>query len=125
MGKVNLNINGRAYGLGCEDGEEERLMRLGQKLDARVMEMAELVGQVGDLQLMVMAGITLIDEMDEITGNVDAEVERRIGRLNAENERIAKARDKTENDAAKALIKAAERIESLSARLSDGAGGSE
>ena len=34
MAKVSLNINGRKYALGCDDGEEERLMRLGQKLDA-------------------------------------------------------------------------------------------
>ena len=36
MAKVSLNINGRKYALGCDDGEEERLMRLGQKLDDRV-----------------------------------------------------------------------------------------
>jgi len=37
MAKVNLNINGRKYALGCDAGEEERLMRLGQKLDDRVI----------------------------------------------------------------------------------------
>ena len=47
MGKVSLNINGRAYGLGCEDGEEARLTRLGDKLNARVMQMAEQFGQIG------------------------------------------------------------------------------
>jgi len=35
MGKVSLDINGRKYAMGCEDGEEERLLRLGQKLDDR------------------------------------------------------------------------------------------
>ena len=119
MGKVNLNINGRAYALGCEDGEEERLMRLGQELDTRVAAMADQFGQTGDLRLMVMAGILLIDEMDEITSNVDAEVERRIGKLQSENARIAKARDKSEADAAKGLLRAAERIEAMAARLRD------
>ena len=119
MGKVNLNINGRAYALGCEDGEEERLMRLGQELDTRVAAMADQFGQTGDLRLMVMAGILLIDEMDEITSNVDAEVERRIGKLQSENARIAKARDKSEADAAAGLLRAAERIEAMAARLRD------
>jgi len=41
MAKVSININGRKYALGCEDGEEERLMRLGQKLDERVNNMAD------------------------------------------------------------------------------------
>ena len=122
MGKVNLNINGRAYALGCEDGEEERLMRLGQALDGRIAQMADQFGQIGDLRLMVMAGITLIDEMDEITSNVDAEVERRIGRLQAENTRISEERRTAEADAASSLVQAAERIESLASRLRDAGG---
>ena len=31
MGKASLEINGRKYALGCDDGEEERLVELGQK----------------------------------------------------------------------------------------------
>jgi len=50
MGKVTLDINGRNYAMGCEDGEEERLLRLGQKLDDRVAEMANQFGQIGDLR---------------------------------------------------------------------------
>ena len=122
MGKVSLNINGRAYALGCEDGEEERLMRLGQALDARIAQMADQFGQIGDLRLMVMAGITLIDEMDEITSNVDAEVERRIGALQSENTRVSEDRARTEAEAAESLVRAAERIESLAARLRDAGG---
>jgi cell division protein ZapA len=119
MGKVNLNINGRAYGLGCDDGDEARLLRLGQELDTRVTKIADQFGQIGDLRLMVMAGITLIDEMDEISGNVDKEVERRIGRLEAESATARQDRDASEARAAQNLIDAAERIERLTARLSD------
>lgn len=119
MGKVSLNINGRAYGLGCEDGEEERLMRLGQKLDDRVAAMANQFGQIGDLRLLVMAGITLLDELDDVSGNIDNEVERRVGQLQGENERVLKSRQKTEVEAAESLMSAAERIERLAQRLSD------
>jgi len=35
MAKVSIQINGRKYALGCDDGEEERLLRLGQRLDER------------------------------------------------------------------------------------------
>ena len=119
MGKVSLNINGRAYALGCEPGEEERLMRLGQKLDDRVAAMANQFGQIGDLRLLVMAGITLMDELEDVSGNVDAEVERRVGKLELENTKIMQSREKTEVEAAKNLINAAERIEKLAARLAD------
>ena len=61
MGRVSLDINGRKYAMGCEDGEEERLFRLGQKLDDRVNQIANQFGQIGDLKLLVMAGITLMD----------------------------------------------------------------
>jgi len=47
MAKVNFVINGRKYALGCDAGEEERLMRLGQKLDDRVNTMANQFGQIG------------------------------------------------------------------------------
>jgi len=60
MAKVSFVINGRKYALGCDEGEEERLMRLGQKLDDRVNTMANQFGQIGDLKLMVMAGIMTV-----------------------------------------------------------------
>ena len=117
MGKVSLNINGRAYGLGCEAGEEERLMRLGQKLDERVASMAAQFGQIGDLRLMVMAGITLLDEMDELNETLETEVGRRIGHVQAENAKMAKSRDKTEARAATELDAAARRVEAVMAKL--------
>ena len=117
MGKVSLNINGRAYGLGCEAGEEERLMRLGQKLDERVASMAAQFGQIGDLRLMVMAGITLLDEMDEVNTSVDAEVNRRIGALQAEHATLTQTLSDTEARAATELNAAAERVERMMAML--------
>jgi len=57
-GRVSISVNGRKFGLGCEDGEEERLMRLGQKLDDRVNDMANQFGQIGDLRLLVMVSRT-------------------------------------------------------------------
>ena len=55
-GRVSININGRKYGLGCEEGEQERLMRLGQKLDDRVNAMANQFGQIGDIFNFVQQG---------------------------------------------------------------------
>lgn len=119
MGKVSLNINGRAYGLGCEDGEEARLTRLGEKLNARVMQMADQFGQIGDLRLLVMAGITLLDEMEDPESSVDAQVERRTKEMKDRLETESAARSKTEEQAVKGLMEAAERITRLSERLSE------
>jgi len=76
MAKVSININGRKYALGCDDGEEERLLRLGQKLDDRITMLANQFGQIGDLRLLVMAGITLTDELEELNENSQEQAEK-------------------------------------------------
>lgn len=120
MAKVSININGRKYALGCEDGEEERLMRLGQKLDDRVNTMADQFGQIGDLRLMVMAGITMLDELEDMNKSVDAEVDKRVVDLREESAFALKAASLSENKATDSLISAAERIERLAQKLSGG-----
>jgi len=119
MAKVSFVINGRKYALGCDEGEEERLMRLGQKLDDRVNTMANQFGQIGDLKLMVMAGITMLDELEEMNKSVDNEVDKRIGDLRKETAAATRLASKTETKAADSLLDAAARIERLAARLAD------
>ncbi|MGB3456261.1 MAG: cell division protein ZapA [Litorimonas sp.] len=119
MGKVSLNINGRAYGLGCEDGEEERLERLGRKLDTRVAQMAEQFGQIGDLRLLVMAGITLLDEMEDPQGSVEAQVEARVGEVARKLDASEAARLTLETTAVEHLMSAAKRIDRLAGQVED------
>lgn len=117
MGKVSLDINGRKYAMGCEDGEEERLLRLGQKLDDRVTQMANQFGQIGDLRLLVMAGITLMDEVEDTMENLDLRVDARAAGLRKERDAATLASAKSQAEAAKALGDAAKRIEGLAAKL--------
>ncbi|MEP1231085.1 MAG: cell division protein ZapA [Litorimonas sp.] len=117
MGKVSLNINGRKYSMGCEDGEEERLMRLGQKLDDRVNMMANQFGQIGDVRLLVMAGITMLDELEDANVNIESVVDERIGDLRKENNQVTAALGHTESRAVKDLMSAALRVEQLAAKL--------
>ena len=121
MAKVSLNINGRKYALGCDDGEEERLMRLGQKLDDRVKNMANQFGQIGDLRLLVMAGITMLDELEEMNKSVDIEVDKRIGGLRKESAAAVRSAQLGETKASDSLLDAALRIEKLAERLSGNA----
>lgn len=119
MAKVSININGRKYALGCDDGEEERLMRLGQKLDERISMLANQFGQIGDLRLLVMAGITLTDEAEELRENVEAEAEKIAGVYRKEAETTALSAQRTEVKAADSLLDAAKRIEKLAERLAE------
>ena len=67
MPLVNVMINGRAYTLACDDGEEEHLRELGQFLDKKVRELSSSVGQVGDARLLLMAGLVVADELSRST----------------------------------------------------------
>ncbi len=124
MAKVNLEINGRKYALGCDDGEEDRLQRLGEKLDARVRALADQFGQIGDVRLLVMAGITLSDEMEELRENMDSAAATATAELRRETEDALAAAQKLEAEAQKseitaadALADAARQIEQLAAKL--------
>jgi len=117
MGKVNLEINGRKYALGCDDGEEERLTRLGQKLDARVRTLADQFGQIGDVRLLVMAGISMTDEMEEMRENLEGQAETATAELRRASEDALASAQKSEITAADALADAARRIEKLAEKL--------
>lgn len=125
MAKVSLNINGRKYALGCDDGEEARLAGLGEKLDAKITELADQFGQIGDLRLLVMAGITLIDENEDLRNGAkghaeslseDYRKEAHAAQKEAQAAQIVAEQEKVH--AADSLLDAAQRIEKLAERLS-------
>ncbi|HHI88831.1 MAG TPA: cell division protein ZapA [Hellea balneolensis] len=117
MARVNLEINGRKYALGCDDGEEERLLRLGKILNDRVQMMADQFGQIGDVRLLVMAGITLADELDELNANIDSRTEDISNELRRKSEAAQAQAEKSQMNAADALADAARRIEELAEKL--------
>lgn len=118
MAKVSIQINGRKYALGCDDGEEERLERLGQRLDERLTMLANNFGQIGDLRLMVMAGITMMDELDELQGNVSSQAEKMALDVRKESEAAKAQAARAERRATDTLIDTAERIEAIVQRIS-------
>ena len=68
MAKVTVSLNGRAFTIGCEDGQQAYLRELAGKVDAHVRELAEQVGQIGDLRLLLMAALIIADELEETKG---------------------------------------------------------
>lgn len=117
MAKVSIQINGRKYALGCDDGEEERLERLGQQLDDRLTMLTNNFGQIGDLRLMVMAGITMMDELDELQGGINEQAERMALNVRKESETAKANAARVERKATDTLIDTAERIEAMVQRL--------
>jgi len=63
VGQVNLTINSRPFVVACDDGQEGRLRRLGQYIDAKVAEFVGNIGQVGEARLLLLAALVIADEL--------------------------------------------------------------
>ena len=63
MAQVAITINGKDYSLACDDGQEERIRAAGALLSAGVGQLAVQMGRVNDLNLVVMAGVMLADDL--------------------------------------------------------------
>ena len=48
MGQVTVEINGKPYTVGCEDGQEGHLRELAALFDRQVRIVAQEVGSLGD-----------------------------------------------------------------------------
>ncbi len=109
MGQVTVNVNGRPYVVGCEDGQEGHVERLAQEFDRQVREVGQQVGNVGELRLFLMAALVASDEVLDARARL-AEAHRKLeqGQTSAQG---------GEARAIAALDAAAARIEALSASL--------
>jgi cell division protein ZapA len=71
MSDVTIEINGRAYQIACEDGQEDHLQRLAESLEKRLQHVASTVGQVGQERLLVMVGLLIADELSDSLAEID------------------------------------------------------
>jgi cell division protein ZapA len=107
MGQVNIEVNGRPYIIGCEDGQERRLAELASQVDAQVREVARDVGPLGETRLVLMGAVVMADELADLKAQVEA-LRARLAEARAEQGRAELA-------AVAALDSAAARIEQLAA----------
>lgn len=109
MGTVTVEVNGRAYVVGCEDGQEGHVETLAQIFDAQVREVGAQVGQVGELRLFLMAALLTADELADTRTRL-TEAEEALSRFDGDRAGI-------EARAADAIDAAAQRIEALAAKV--------
>jgi cell division protein ZapA len=105
-------VNGRAYTIACDDGEEAHLKDLATHVDAKAREVLGSVGQVGDSRMLLMAALLIADEHHELTGRAG------IGTVNdGERQSLHLRAEQAESAAADALESAAKRLEDIAVRL--------
>ncbi|HEY0282505.1 MAG TPA: cell division protein ZapA [Rhizomicrobium sp.] len=117
MPLVNVMVNGRAYTIACDDGEEEHLKQLASHVDSKVRELLGSVGQVGDQRLMLMAALLLADEYHTVMTQRDA-LKAELAGLAGVRDELDKRLNKSESFSADSLEAAAKRIENIAAKLS-------
>lgn len=105
MAQINVDVNGRPYAVGCEDGQEAHLQELAKLFDHQVRQISHDMGQLGDTRLFLMGGLLLADEL------LDAR--SRLAALQVEVSRLQSERTRVESRAVSALESAAAKIEKL------------
>ena len=76
MAQVSVTIDGRKYRLACNEGEEARLEQLAGMIDDKIGELRASFGEIGDQRLVVMAALTIADNLAEARDEAVAERER-------------------------------------------------
>ena len=66
MSVVSIPIVNRNYPMGCEDGQEGRLIELGRIVDARARQILDKIGPLQESALLATLCIVLVDEIQNI-----------------------------------------------------------
>ncbi len=112
MGQVVVEVNGRPYTMNCSDGEEEHLMELAQLLDSEVTTIKRGVGQVGDIRLLMMAGLVIADRLSDALRKIEG-LQDEVGTLKAARNGMMKQDAEHEDVVAERIEAAAKRLEAL------------
>jgi cell division protein ZapA len=104
MAQVTLRINGYAYTVGCQDGEEQHLQTMAAEVDRRIEGIKAAAGPSGEARMLVMASLLMADDLYELnkalkaaqagrtgqpTAQRDPRLNRRLGKLAQRAEEIA------------------------------------
>jgi cell division protein ZapA len=96
MAQVTLRINGYAYTLGCRDGEEAHLNAMARDVEKRIDAVRSTAGQSGESRMLLMAALTMADELYEMEQRLqsgqsggEARLGRRLSRMAKRAEDIA------------------------------------
>ncbi len=120
MAHVTVTIGGRSYRLACNEGEEPHLEGLARQIDSKIAEIRAQVGEIGDQRLVVMAALTIADELFEAR-RVISELEQKAGERDDVYEAVRREADQWAAALAEAIGDASRRIEDAAAALA-GAG---
>lgn len=116
MAQVTVTIDGKSYRMACDEGQEEHLIGLADRFDRYVTHLKGSFGEIGDQRLTVMAGIMVMDELNELQKRVVGMETEIVTLRKTRDDALTKA-DKNDSALTGALSGLAERLEGLAGRL--------
>ncbi len=112
MSEMTVLINARPFQIMCADDEENQVMQLAEDLAARVADIKKEVRRVGDSHLLVLAGLTLCNELRDVQREI-AEIKVDIDKAGVAREAINERMSDMEDTVGEALTLAAEKVEAM------------
>jgi cell division protein ZapA len=112
MAQVVVTVNGRAYTMQCNDGEEAHLADLGELLDSEVDRIKDAVGQVGDVRLLLMGGLVIADKLADALKRIE-DLEAQIRSIQASRNGAVRQGQELEETVVQRLDAAARRLEAM------------
>lgn len=116
MAQVTVTIDGKAYRMACEEGQEAHLTDLATRFDRYVMHLKSQFGEIGDLRVTVMAGIMIMDEVSELTRRITA-LEAELETLRSNRDTVLAANTRNEETLATVIDEVATRIRGITEKL--------
>ncbi|MFC6488570.1 cell division protein ZapA [Nitratireductor sp. GCM10026969] len=116
MAQVTVTIDGKAYRMACDEGQEEHLFNLAQRFDRYVGHLKDSFGEIGDQRITVMAGIMVMDELVELQRRMQA-LETEIGALRKTRDEALLKVDENDVTLSGTLAELTERIEAVASKL--------
>jgi cell division protein ZapA len=118
MAQVVVQVNDRPYTMQCSDGEERHLQELARLLDGEVTRIKQSVGQVGDIRVLLMAGLMVADQLAEARRRIE-ELQDQVNGLRESRSTAVNYGRTIEEQTAVRLNNAAKRIDALALSFSE------
>ncbi len=116
MAEVVVKVNGRAFPISCNDGEQAHITELAEYLDVRVAQFRNTGTVHGDSKLFLLAGLTAADELFEAVERLEA-LEKEVQSLKRFYDLNNKEKAESEIQIAGLLDKVTDRVQKLAQKI--------
>lgn len=117
MADVNISINGRIYEIGCDNGQEGRIVDLAAYVDQRLQAIARSGAAYNDAHLMVLTTLVLADEIFEARKQAESAQPAEAGKAGKKAAAQAVLGAEDEKALAKVIEQIAKRIDGIAAKV--------